>query len=235
MKAIILAGGTGTRLDPLTKIINKHLLPVYDRPMIDWAILHLKEIGISNIGIVVSKPHDEQVKNYLGHTYTYIHQGEAEGIAQAVKSAKNFIGDSNFLVHLGDQVYTESLKLYYDAWVKNDSQVHIILRWYEHANHHTVVFIEGGKIKSLVEKPQQPNEGYVMVGMSFYKPRIFEILKNLKPGYKGEYQLSDALAVALEKGFTVTYSILEGEWVDAGTPDNLLLASELMKDMSTKR
>lgn len=228
MRGIILAGGTGTRLEPLTKVTNKHLLPVYDRPMIDWAIGHLEEIGIKDIGIVISEPHDEAVKRYLGSQYTYLHQGKATGIGRAALSARSFIGDSPFVVHLGDQVYTESLKEHYDAWIKNDSQIHIILRWYEHANRHTVVFVEEGRVVSLIEKPQQPNEGYVMVGMSFYKPDIFEVLEDLSPGYAGEYQLSDAISLALKRKFSVTYSILSGEWVDAGTPDNLLQAAVLM-------
>lgn len=229
-KGIVLAGGTGSRLYPLTKISNKHLLPVYDRPMIDWAILHLREIGITDIGIVISKPHDEQVKNYLGKKFTYIHQGTAKGIGQAVLSVKNFIGNSNFIVHLGDQIYTESLLRHYKEWQNKQSDIHIILKRFKYAYKHTVVTLGENGITSIREKPKEKKEGYVMTGINFYTPKIFPVLEKLKKGKNGEYQLSDAIECARRQNFNISYSFLGGEWVDAGTPDNLLLASQVIRE-----
>ena len=229
MRGLILAGGTGSRLSPLTITTNKHMLPVYDRPMIDWGIFHLHEIGIQDIGIVISKPHDEQIKSYLGPKYTYIHQGDAQGIGQAVLAAKDFIGNEDFVVHLGDQIYTDSLRKYMEAFYKLNSDIYIILKQSPTANQHTMIFLDNDKIVDIKEKPATPEAGYVMTGMSFYKPTIFSTLLNLKPGHKGEYQLSDAIRDAWNGGRTVDYGILNGDWVDAGTPDNLMEASKIMK------
>ncbi|OHA51286.1 MAG: hypothetical protein A3A97_02415 [Candidatus Terrybacteria bacterium RIFCSPLOWO2_01_FULL_40_23] len=232
LKGLILAGGKGTRLHPCTDITNKHLLPVWDRPMIDWALMHLADLDITDparIGIVIGDHFGDTIRNYLGPKYQYIEQGPADGIGNAVRIAHSFIQDSPFVVHLGDQIYTESLLRHYQEWQKQDTDIHVMLRWYEHANRHTVVSIKDDRITGLVEKPKEPEEGFVMVGISFYKSKIFSVLQDLNPGHNSEYQLSDAITLALKRGLSISYSILEEEWVDAGTPENLLYASHMIK------
>jgi glucose-1-phosphate thymidylyltransferase len=225
MKGLILTGGNATRWKNVSKIINKHLLPVYDVPQVDNCIAKLKGIGIHDIGIVLGGSHAEQVKDYLGDEYTYIWQGEPKGIAQAVMVAKDFIGNDKVIVHLGDQYYESNLAKFKLDFDNPKEDVRILLKWDKHANRHSVVTVEGNKITKIVEKPESPEEGYVMVGVYGFSPKIFEILDKLKPSVRGEYELSDTVWLAIQKGLNIGFDILEGIWIDVGTPENLLRAS----------
>ena len=226
MKGIILTGGNATRWGSVSKIINKHLLPVYDTPQVDFRINKLNEIGISDIGIILGGPHAEQVRSYLGEGYTYIWQGEAAGIAQAISLAKNFVGKDKFIVHLGDQYYESTLVKMRTFPIK-DEDIRILLKWDRYANRHGVVTIgaAGKEIKSIIEKPKYPEEGFVMVGVYGFSPKIFDIIDDLKPSPRGEYEISDAVWLAIKSGLKVSVDFLDGIWIDVGTPENLLKAS----------
>lgn len=231
MKGVILAAGKGTRLDPLTKIINKQMLPIYDRPMIDYPIQKLKEAGINDIAIVINKGDYKLIHSYLGDNYTYITQNMKEqGIAKAILTAEQFVGDSKFIVHLGDQIYESSIKDFVRNFNKSNQGCRLLLKETgNQARYHTVAYTKGNELTDLIEKPDVDN-GLTMVGIYAFTPKIFDYLKSVGKSERGEYEICDAIKDMLIKEKNVGYDILEGAWVDAGTFDNLYLAAGLIKN-----
>lgn len=225
MKGLILAGGSGTRLQPMTKYVNKHLLPIYDVPQIDNCINKLKECGIKDIGVILGGEHAVQIAHYLGDDYDYIWQGKPTGLAKAVQRARPWVGESNFVVHLGDQYLEAPIKPYMERFNKSGNDIGLLLKYDKKANRHSVVTVVGDKITNIVEKPSEPEDGLVMVGVYFFKPTIFKVIEDLKPSARGEYELSDAVFKAYKEGRKVGFEVLEGFWMDTGTKDNILKAS----------
>jgi len=231
MKGVILAAGKGTRLDPLTRIINKQMLPVYDRPMIDYPIQKLKEAGIDDIAIVIDKENYDLFHKYLGQDYTYLFQNpHKQGIAQAVLASEKFIGNSKFIVHLGDQIYEDSIKRFAEEFDKSDLGCKLLLKETgDQARYHTVAYVKGENIIDLIEKPNVDN-GLTMVGIYAFTPKIFEYIRSVRKSERLEYEICDAIKDMLIKDKNVGYNILDGQWIDAGTFDNLYLASRLIKN-----
>ncbi|MEP0005377.1 MAG: sugar phosphate nucleotidyltransferase [Balneola sp.] len=232
MKGIILAGGTGSRLYPLTKVTNKHLLPVGEKPMIYHPIEKLTEVGIQEILIVTGTEHMGDVVNLLGSgkdfncRFTYKVQDEAGGIAQALGLAENFAGNDPVIVILGDNIFENSLK----TAVKNydGSGAQILIQEVEDPERYGVAELDGDKVISIDEKPQEPKSNFAVTGIYFYDAKVFECIKTLKPSGRGELEITDVNNFYITQG-QMKSSVLEGWWTDAGTPDSYKHANKLVQ------
>lgn len=232
MKGIVLAGGTGSRLYPLTKVTNKHLLPVGNKPMIYYPIEKLTEVGIEEILIVTGTEHMGDVVNLLGSgkdfgcRFTYKVQDEAGGIAQALGLAENFCGDEPMTVILGDNIFEASLSKALKNYDGSGSQ--ILIKQVEDPERFGVAELEGDRITGIEEKPKEPKSDYAVTGIYMYDAQVFDLIKNLKPSERGEFEITDVNNHYIENA-TMKYSILDGWWTDAGTLESYKIANNLAR------
>lgn len=233
LKGVVLAGGTGSRLMPLTKVTNKHLLPVGQKPMIFYPIEKLTSIGIEEILIVTGVDHMGDVVNLLGSgkdfrcRFTYKVQDKAGGIAQALALAENFADNQLMVVILGDNIFQNSLKSYADKFIAQKNGARILLKQVPHPQRFGVAEIIDGKVVGIQEKPEEPKSDYAVTGIYFYDSMVFDIIRTLKPSARGEYEIThvnDAY-IADDK---LEYDVLDGWWTDAGTFESLNRANELV-------
>jgi glucose-1-phosphate thymidylyltransferase len=236
MKGIVLAGGTGSRLYPLTKVTNKHLLPVGRYPMIFYPIYRLKQAGITEILVVTGRDHMGDVMELLGSgkeygvEFTYKVQDQAGGIAEALGLSKNFVGGDRCTVILGDNIFEDNISPYIGSFLRQQSGAKVLIKEVPDPNRFGVPELDKGKILSIEEKPKQPKSNYAVTGIYMYDSEVFDIVKTLKPSHRGELEITDVNNAYIKKG-ALTYDVLKGWWTDAGTPDSLLKASELAKDI----
>jgi glucose-1-phosphate thymidylyltransferase len=235
MKGIILAGGTGTRLFPLTKVINKHLLPVGKYPMIYHSINKLQKAGIQDILIITGSRHIGQIAGQLGSgdqfevSLTYKVQEQAGGIAQALGLAENFVNGNLMTVILGDNIFSDCLHPYVINFKKQGKGAKILIKEVEDPQRYGVPELEGDNIVSIEEKPKIQKSGYAVTGIYMYDSDVFEIIKSLKPSNRGELEITDVNNEYIKRN-QLTYNILQGWWMDAGTCVTLSQANELAKD-----
>ncbi|MDZ5606278.1 sugar phosphate nucleotidyltransferase [Bacillus pseudomycoides] len=236
MKGIILAGGTGSRLYPITRVTNKHLLPVGRYPMIYHSVYKLKECGITDIIIVTGKEHMGNVVNFLGSgtdfgvSFTYRVQEEAGGIAQALGLCKTFVGNDRMLVILGDNIFSDTLLHYVKGFQKQKEGARILLKEVDDPKRFGVPEIKDDHIVKIEEKPKNPKSPYAVTGIYMYDADVFEMVKKLIPSNRGELEITDLNNEYIKQG-TLTYDILKGWWTDAGTHDSLYRANTLAKDL----
>ncbi|GGH63999.1 glucose-1-phosphate thymidylyltransferase [Paenibacillus silvae] len=236
MKGIILAGGTGSRLFPLTKVTNKHLLPVGKYPMIFHSVHKLKLACIEDILIVTGKEHMGDVVNLLGSgkdmgvTFTYKVQDEAGGIAQALDLAKHFVGNDQMIVILGDNVFSDDISTYVDNFRAQGTGAKILIQEVSDPQRFGVPEIEGERIVSIEEKPQMPKSNYAVTGIYMFDSTVFDIIKTLKPSGRGELEITDVNNAYIQKG-ELSFDILQGWWTDAGTHASLARANELSQEI----
>lgn len=236
MKGIVLAGGTGSRLFPLTKVTNKHLLPVGKYPMIFHSVYKLKQTGIKDILIVTGKDHMGDVVNLLGSgsdmgvSFTYKVQDEAGGIAQALGLAEHFVGEDQMIVILGDNVFVDNISPYVENFRIQNTGAKILIQQVSDPQRFGVPEIEGTRIKSIEEKPQQPKSNYAVTGIYMFDSQVFDIIKSLKPSARGELEITDVNNAYIQNG-QLTFDILEGWWTDAGTHASLARANELSQEI----
>ncbi|MDQ0724091.1 glucose-1-phosphate thymidylyltransferase [Paenibacillus sp. W4I10] len=236
MKGIILAGGTGSRLYPLTKVTNKHLLPVGKYPMIFHSVHKLKQANIQDILIVTGKDHMGDVVNLLGSgsdmgvTFTYKVQDEAGGIAQALDLAEHFVGDDQMVVILGDNVFSDDIAPYVENFRIQDTGAKILIQKVSDPQRFGVPEIEGTRIISIDEKPQQPKSNYAVTGIYMFDSQVFDIIKTLRPSARGELEITDVNNAYIQNE-QLTFDILQGWWTDAGTHASLARASELSQEI----
>ena len=240
MRGVILAGGTGSRLNPLTKVTNKHLLPVYNAPMIYYPIRTLVNAGITQILIVTGGRNAGDFLRLLSNGkefglkhlhYTY-QEGEG-GIADALRLAEDFSEGEKICVVLGDNILEGSIR---EAVVKFEQQergAHILLKSVTNPERFGVPVFEGDRIIRIEEKPARAASQFAVTGVYFYDPSVFEKANRLKPSSRGELEITDVNNAYLQEG-TLTYSILDGWWTDAGTFESLRLATNLVADSSEK-
>ncbi len=233
IKGIILAGGTGSRLLPLTKVTNKHLLPVGKEPMIFHPIKKLVEANIFEILIVTGTEHMGAIVQLLGSgkdfgcEFTYRVQDEAGGIAQAIGLAKNFVGDNRIVVVLGDNIFEDILEPHIQEFLKQDEGARVLLKEVSNPSRFGVPTIVDGKIVAITEKPEKPASPYAITGIYFYFPHVFSVISKLKPSWRGELEISDVNDYYAKNG-TLTYGFLKGWWTDAGTFESIKRANELV-------
>jgi len=230
MKGIVLAGGTGSRLYPLTKVTNKHLLPVGNKPMIFYPIEKLTGAGIEEILIVTGTEHMGDVVNLLGSgkdyncRFTYKVQDEAGGIAQALGLAENFVGDDSMTVILGDNIFETDLSQAIQNYPGKGAQ--ILVKQVDDPDRFGVAEIEGDKVTGIEEKPDHPKSDYAVTGIYMYDAAVFDLIKNLKPSKRGELEITDVNNDYISRG-EMKYSVLDGWWTDAGTPESYKIANQL--------
>jgi glucose-1-phosphate thymidylyltransferase len=238
MKGIVLAGGLGTRLHPLTKITNKHLLPVYNRPMIYYPIQTLVDAGITEILIVTGGRNAGDFLQLLGNgkdfglkhlDYTY-QEGEG-GIAAALSLAEYFAKREPVCVILGDNLYEKSVRQSVEEFVKHGHGAKIHLKKVENPQRFGVPVIDGDRIVKIEEKPKQPRSDYAVTGLYMYDPSVFDIIKTLKPSGRGELEITDVNNAFIERN-EMTYAVIDGWWSDAGTFDSLLRSNILVASQS---
>lgn len=234
MKGIVLAGGLGTRLYPLTKVTNKHLLPVYDKPMIYYPIITLINAGIKDIMIVTGGNNAGDFLKLLGNgkefglkhlNYTY--QAGEGGIAEALSLAEFFADGDKICVILGDNLIEKNIIKAVQSFEKQEKGAKILLKEVHDPQRFGVPVFENGKIIKIEEKPVLPKSPYAVIGIYFYDEKVFDIIRTLKPSARGELEISDVNNAYIEMG-EMTYDILEGWWSDAGTFDSLVHATNLV-------
>jgi len=226
MKGIILAGGTGSRLFPLTKVTNKHLLPVGRKPMIFYPLEQLLGCGIKDIVIVTGTEHMGDVISLLGSgkdfeaRFTYKVQDEAGGIAQALSLAEDFAHNEKVVAILGDNIFGESLRPYVGRFREQASGARLVLKEVEDPQRFGVADIKGVKILSIEEKPKRPRSKLAVTGCYMYGPEVFSIIRTLKPSGRGELEITDVNNEYIRRG-QAEFDILETWWSDAGTFESL--------------
>lgn len=234
MKGVILAGGLGTRLHPLTKVTNKHLLPVYDKPMIFYPLEMLLNIGIRDILLVTGGNNAGDFLRLLGNgsefglkhiNYTY-QQGEG-GIADALKLAEHFADQEKICVVLGDNIIEKNVKKAAASFEKQEKGAKIVLKEIPDPERFGVPILKGDKIVAIEEKPKVPKSKYAVTGIYFYDATVFDIIKGLKPSDRGELEITDVNNAYIERG-EMTYEVLDGWWTDAGTFESLNRAHTLV-------
>lgn len=236
MKAIILAGGTGSRLFPLTKVTNKHLLPVGRYPMIFHAVRKLKQAGLTDILVVTGKEHMGDVVSLLGSgsdmglSFTFKVQDQAGGIAQALGLAEQFVGEDQMVVILGDNVFADEISPYVDHFKAQKTGAKILIQQVLDPSRFGVPELKEGHILSIEEKPRQPKSSYAVTGIYMFDSTVFDIIKTLRPSARGELEITDVNNAYIEKG-QLTYDVLQGWWTDAGTHASLARANELARDI----
>lgn len=236
MKGIILAGGTGSRLNPLTKVTNKHLLPVGKYPMIFYPIYKLSQAGIKEILIVTGREHMGDVIELLGSgrdfnlDFTFKVQDKAGGIAEALGLAENFVKNDKCVVILGDNIFEDDITEFVYDFEKQKSGAKILLKEVKDPSRFGVAEIKDDKVISIEEKPKKPKSNFAVTGIYMYDFMVFEIIKTLKPSQRGELEITDVNNRYIEMG-NLSYNILKGWWTDAGTFESLLVANNFTKDI----
>lgn len=241
LKGVILAGGLGSRLSPLTKITNKHLLPVYDRPMIYYPIELLVEAGIRDILVVTGGQHAGEFLRLLGDgrafgldhiNYTY-QEGEG-GIAEALGLARPFAKGSRLAVVLGDNILEKSIRPSVERFQRQKNGARVLLKRVSDPGRFGVAEILGKKIVSIEEKPKKPKSDYAVTGVYLYDETVFDILPGLKPSKRGELEITDVNNAYIERG-SLEFDVVSGWWTDSGTFDSLLRANNLVARRKNKR
>jgi len=236
MKGVILAGGLGTRLYPLTRVTNKHLLPIYDRPMIYYPIQCLVNAGITDIMIVTGGDGAGDFLRLLGNGkafgladlhYTY-QEGEG-GIADALRLAEHFVDGDKLVVVLGDNIIEKNIRRAAGDFFTQRAGAKILLKEVEDPQRFGVAEVENGRVVRIEEKPAQPKSVYAVVGIYMYDAQVFDIIRTLQPSERGELEITDVNNAYIRQG-QMTYEILDGWWTDAGTFESLLRANNLVAE-----
>src|SRR3989338_7304779 len=242
MRGVLLAGGSASRLRPLTKVTNKHLLPVYKKPMIYYPLETLLKAGIKEIMIVTGGEHIGDFFRLLGSgkewgaRFSYDIQEGNTGTGAALLLAEDFARDEEFLVILGDNVIHEDIGRFVDQFKKEKDrfEAKILVAKVKNPQKYGVVEFKGKRIIDIIEKPQSPLSNYVNTGLWIFKPSVFGLLKDLEKSSRGEYEVTDVLSHYAKKGL-LSFSILKSKWTDAGSFESLYAATVLMKKLEERQ
>jgi len=235
MKALVLSGGHGTRLRPLTYSQQKQLIPVANKPVLFYAIEDVIEAGVKEIGIIVG-PNKEQVIETVRSVdwnaeIEFIYQEEPKGLAHAILVAEEFLGDDEFVMYLGDNILRDGIVEHAKKFQKLNPDSLILLTEVEDPQQFGVAELdENGRVKKLIEKPRIPPSNYALVGIYFFKPVIIESCKNIKPSWRNELEITDAIQWLIDNGYRVEASTVTGWWKDTGKPEDILEANRLVLD-----
>ena len=235
MKALITAGGHGTRLRPITHTQNKHLIPIANKLMLDYALEYVRDVNIIDVGIIINAD-DETIKSEFGDgssrgiKITYIPQDTPLGLAHVVKISENFIGSDQFIFYLGDNILVGGVGQFVSEFKNAGSNCHLALSKVLDPNRFGVAEIKNNKIIGIEEKPNTPKSNFAVTGIYLYDSTIFEAVNSIKPSARGELEISDAHQYLLDKGYHISYSEITGWWKDTGKPSDLLEANRLVLD-----
>jgi glucose-1-phosphate thymidylyltransferase len=238
LKGIILAGGLGTRLHPLTKVTSKHLLPVGNEPMVFHSVKQLTMAGITDILIVTNPQYVGDFANTLGSgrdfgcEFTYRVQEEANGIAHALALAEGFAGGGRIVVLLGDNIFETSIQHAVNDFHTQQQGARVLLKQVsDHAERYGIATLNGNHITAIEEKPDHPKSDYAVVGAYFYDASVFDIIRTVEPSARGEYEITAVNNAYIDRG-ELEYSLVHGKWVDAGTFDSLTEAHQMLLNAS---
>ena len=233
MKGVVLAGGLGTRLRPLTRITNKHLLPVYNKPMVYYPIEMLVEAGITDILIVTGGTSAGDFLRLIGNgedfglsRINYAYQKGEGGIAEALGLTRGFVDNDRVVVVLGDNILQNGIKKGVEAFARQEAGSRIFLKQVEHPWEYGIAEVEGDKIKRILEKPREPPSDLAVIGVYMYPPDVFDVITTLKPSGRGELEITDVNNAYIERG-QMEYEVVEGWWLDAGENHEALLKASL--------
>jgi len=234
MKGVILAGGLGKRLEPLTRVTNKHLLPVYNKPMIFYPIETLVDAGIKEILIVTGGNNAGDFLRLLGNgeefgisDIRYAYQKGEGGIADALRLARHFVGKDKFVVILGDNVIDKSIRPYVEQFRRQKTGARILIKKVPDPQRFGVARLKGDKITEIIEKPKKPPSDYIVTGIYMYDHLAFDFIQKLKPSGRGELEITDVNNMYL-KHSQLAYNVLDGNWTDCGTFPSLYRANRIM-------
>lgn len=228
MKGVLLAGGRGTRLLPLTKLTNKHLLPIFDKQMVYYPLLTLRKAGIREVLILTTPQHLKDFKKLLGDgkglkmKLSYKIQKEASGIAHALALAKSFVGKDNLALILGDNIFEEDFSKAFKNFKRG---CRIFLKAVKDPERFGVATLSGKKVVEIIEKPKNPQTNFAVVGLYLYDSRVFDIVKTIKPSARGELEITDVNNWFVKASEIDSYNV-KGKWLDAGTFESLLVAAD---------
>jgi len=231
MKGIILHGGHGTRLRPLTHTGPKQLLPIANKPMSEYCVQSIKESGITDIAIIIGGIGSKKVRDYYGSgekfgvSFTYIEQDSPKGIAHAIRLCKEFTKNEKFLVFLGDNIIQKPIKNFVNKFEESNYDATLLLCEVDDPSRFGIASVEKGDIIKIVEKPNNPSSNLAVTGIYFLTSKIFEIIDNLKPSWRNELEITDALDILLEKNHNISYEIITDYWKDTGTPEDIIHAN----------
>ena len=238
MKGIILHGGHGTRLRPLTHTGPKQLLPIANKPMSEYCVEAIRDCGISEIVIIIGGIGSNKVKEYYGDgskfnvKITYIEQDKPKGIAHAINLCKEFIQNEKFLVFLGDNIIQKSINDISQKFESSDNDALILLCKVENPEQFGIADVKENKIVKIMEKPKNPPTNLAVTGIYFLTPKIFDIFSRLKPSWRDELEITDALQMMLEEKNRVDFEMITDYWKDTGTPGDIIHANgEVLKNM----
>jgi glucose-1-phosphate thymidylyltransferase len=237
MKGLLLAGGHGTRLRPLTFTGNKHMIPIANEPMLFYGLRHLAEGGITDVGVILGPLHEgieEAVGDgsAFGLRVTYIHQGDPKGLAHAVLCAREFLGEEPFVMYLGDNLLQEGTRSFIKQFQETSSDAVVGVTRVSNPSSYGIAEMDGDRLVSIVEKPVAPHSDLALIGVYVFSPRIHSIIEHLKPSRRGELEITDAIWKLHESGGIVTVRRVAGWWKDTGRPEDLLEANDLVLSSS---
>ena len=231
MKGIILHGGHGTRLRPLTHTGPKQLLPIANKPMSQYCIESIRDAGITDIAVIIGGLGANKVREYyrngenFGVNITYIEQDEPRGIAHAIRLCKEFVNNEKFLVFLGDNIIQKPITGFVENFTKSDHDATVLLCEVDNPSRFGIADVENEKIIKITEKPKKPTSNLAVTGIYLLTPLIFEIIDNLKPSWRNELEITDALDNLLKQNDNIGYEIITDYWKDTGTPEDILNAN----------
>lgn len=231
MKGILLHGGHGTRLRPLTHTGPKQLLPIANKPMSEYCIESMKDAGVTEIAIIIGGIGSNKVCEYYGNgekfnvKITYVKQDEPLGISHAINLCRSFVGDNKFLVFLGDNIIQKNISDFANEFLKSNDDASILLCEVDNPSRFGIADIHDGKITKIMEKPKDPPTNFAVTGIYFLTPKIFKIIENLKPSWRNELEITDALQILLSENNKISYHIITDYWKDTGTPEDIINAN----------
>ncbi len=241
MKALVLSGGKGTRLRPSTFTTAKQLLPVANKPILGYVLDQIKNSGITELGLVIAPETGNDVKLYVGEgsewklNVTYIPQ-EPLGLAHAVKTAKNFLGNEEFLMYLGDNLLGDNIENFIKKFEREDLDALILLKKVEDPRMFGVAVLDKkGNVIKLVEKPKEPPSNLALMGVYLFSSKIHDAIERIKPSWRGELEITDAIQEMINLGYNVKAEILKSWWLDTGKKDDILTANALILDEFIER
>lgn len=231
MKGILLHGGHGTRLRPLTHTGPKQLLPIANKPMSEYCVNSLKEAGADEIAIIIGGIGSNKVKEYYGDgskfgvKISYIEQDEPRGIAHAISLCKDFVGNEKFTVFLGDNIIQKSIKEFAKKFEESGAEAYILLCEVDEPSRFGIADVKNEQIVKIMEKPKDPPTNLAVTGIYFLTPTIFKMIDNLKPSWRNELEITDALQMLLENNFKIIFDKITDYWKDTGTPEDIIHAN----------
>lgn len=239
MKGVILAAGKGSRLYPVTHHIAKPILPLANRMTIEYALDRLREIGVDDICVVVGEMEDAMRTalgdgSAFGVRLSYVRQTQPQGLAHAVGFAKDFVGDDSFALYLGDAVYSKGFTEFAKRFLSSGCANLNLVKPVADPSRFGVANVEGDRIVKLVEKPAVPESNLAMAGLYFFGPQLWSVLPDLKPSARGEFEITDAIQMMIDRGETVLAGVYDGEWFDTGTLDSFLETSKFLVSGGSK-